>query len=388
MVDKGRTILLGAGASVEAGVPAARQMAQSVYAALGSRRGRDTQALDIAIAGLCVHQCVSRHDPFGEIDIEDLYEALLLLAKRDKHLLAPFVGTWSHTLLPSDRPELREPIGKFVKELAEGIRAASSGHGLGNELTLEQALLELISLATDDRARIFLEAAKLVREEVCRFCRIRSPEKVRYLMPLIVSSKRSPLWIASLNYDDTIEVSASVLGVPVDLGLCGATIGFNADSRLCLAKLHGSTDWWRNIQGEYERHEGYGYDPLMIFGSGNKLRVDGPYLDLLFAFRSRLEETESLYVCGYSFRDPHVNHLLLSWLRAKRMRRIQVVNPGLEVVPLLESIDRSLQISHQQSSWDVSKQISVLPLHVGEWIAQTFETDSIHDRPSGATEAT
>ena len=64
---------------------------------------------------------------------------------------------------------------------------------------------------------------------------------------------------------------------------------------------------------------------VVIFGGGNKLTVDGPFLDLIKAFQRRLEEHTTLVVIGYSFGDLHVNRLIERWLRRSSERNIIII---------------------------------------------------------------
>ena len=66
--------------------------------------------------------------------------------------------------------------------------------------------------------------------------------------------------------------------------------------------------------------------PAFVFGAGNKLRIDGPYLDLLRVFQRRLEEHEELLTVGYSFSDDHINGAINRWLRSSCMRSITVID--------------------------------------------------------------
>jgi hypothetical protein len=70
----------------------------------------------------------------------------------------------------------------------------------------------------------------------------------------------------------------------------------------------------------------------VIFGGGNKLTAEGPFLDLLIRFRDALRLHRDLLVVGYSFRDDHVNHCILTWLLSPQARRLTIVErPGFVV---------------------------------------------------------
>lgn len=70
-----------------------------------------------------------------------------------------------------------------------------------------------------------------------------------------------------------------------------------------------------------------GEAPGIILGSGNKLRIDGPFLPMLLEFQRWLNSAAHLIVCGYSMRDDHINHLLINWLTVTG-RKLTVIDPG------------------------------------------------------------
>lgn len=96
-----------------------------------------------------------------------------------------------------------------------------------------------------------------------------------------------------------------------------------------LEKAH--TEAWRRqdyeelsrISALLQRFE---YPPTVIFGGRNKLTAEGPYLDLLRAFREELSQISLLTVIGYSFRGPHVNEYVTRWLNVDPGNRMRVIN--------------------------------------------------------------
>ncbi len=105
-----------------------------------------------------------------------------------------------------------------------------------------------------------------------------------------------------------------------------------------LLKLHGSVDWSRvrdprapgaPLTAATVQRVPLGdmrSPPVIIFGGGNKLTVDGPFLDLMIAFKQRLEEHTTLVIIGYSFGDLHVNGLIERWLHRSKKRRIIIID--------------------------------------------------------------
>ena len=97
-------LLLGAGASSAAGVPAAYEMTRAITAKV-EERGHPTFAhiLHFVTGGLLFQAGVRNQDPFRGVDVEDLFSAVLLLADRRDLEAAPFIGSWLRRFL-SDRP--------------------------------------------------------------------------------------------------------------------------------------------------------------------------------------------------------------------------------------------------------------------------------------------
>jgi hypothetical protein len=211
---------------------------------------------------------------------------------------------------------------------------------------------------------------------------------VAYLLPLLASSKRTRLWIASLNYDNAIELAAKVSGVKIDVGIGGRrkSVKFDKSSHVCLAKLHGSVDWYLPPDGSVQILRGPSESPALIFGSGNKLRIDGPYLDLLFEFRSRLAEHSTLSVCGYSFRDAHVNHVLLSWLDEDKNRSVRVADMSMSKEDLVTNFASALPYGDHVDRRKLADRITLKNIKASKWIAEMSQLRG--ERPQRALQVT
>jgi hypothetical protein len=303
-------------------------MVEAIYTAVARD---DAEVMRVAMAGVRANRIVVEEEPFSDIDIEELYATLNLLADRNSSPLAPFVGAWSYNVQAIDRENnVGWDVSSVGRELARLLEAAGGNHGWthgthGFERALRDALKR-----NDGTGMVFHSAAETVLRRLLGLSHITEPEKVSYLTPLAEAGKAGPLWIASLNYDNAIELCAQQVGASVDVGVFKFPVEFEPSDSIKLIKLHGSVDW------EFGRDSGVGpcgsppsQRPVLVFGAGNKLQIEGPFLDLLFAFRSRLERTERLSVCGYSFRDAHVNHLIRNWLRSSATRTLAVSDPEL-----------------------------------------------------------
>ncbi len=166
-----------------------------------------------------------------------------------------------------------------------------------------------------------------------------------YFKPLLRRGENQVFTIASLNYDNTIELACASNNIPCATGLnaWNAFKGFPEPKEgIELLKLHGSVTWEKvnkrytpdlelpmprlEIKEQPRDAIHRGYEPAVIFGAGNKLTAEGPFLELLLAFRQRLEKHDQLVVIGYSFGDEHINDAIWRWLNRDIKRTLHVVD--------------------------------------------------------------
>lgn len=301
-------LLLGAGASKEAGIPDAKGMALEIIKKFNSdsRFEQEAAVLNFVNERLIAAARMSTSDPSIDcVDVEELYNAILLLSERDKLEIFPFVESW--------HPDLSK-----IKDLDE--------------------LLWSIML----RMEMMLEELTLIEDG----------KKLDYLKPILNLAKRHKrLFIATLNYDNGIELLSRVGGISCDTGIESWTkkgvFEFPNDG-IELIKLHGSNYWfWSKGVRTYDERLPHSkirfkshFDeklptsilvetPMVIFGQRNKLTAEGPFLDLLKQFDEQLQQTEILTVVGYSFRDPHINFYISKFLN-RYGGKIRIVDPSFE----------------------------------------------------------
>jgi hypothetical protein len=196
------------------------------------------------------------------------------------------------------------------------------------------------------KGRTFSEVNELMIRMLKEFVWIDSPERVAYLHPLMdLTIQRKRQVIASLNYDNSIELAAASRDIT-----CNTCIeewskkgSFDINQAgLHLLKLHGSIDWkWeQNPQAEelllphsiiskvdpVKLNEDE-FRPAVIFGHRNKLTAEGPFLDLLRAFQQELSKSKLLTVIGYSFGDDHINTYISHWLNFNQENCIRIIDP-------------------------------------------------------------
>lgn len=341
--------LLGAGASIDAGVPGSTAMTQQIVAALDTPRNRHqglTHALNYAIGAMIAHRTANGSNVYAGIDVEDLFTAVQMLSERESLEIAPFVQ-WSPALMSQGGGSL-PPF--FDKDFKEGVLKDRAFKGPGEMITKAlEALTGSKSASTDQlyarlQARLLSELTALVSV---------TDKEVDYLYPLL-QMRDNPVEIATLNYDRSIELLCERREVRLDTGISGWTGGgdwnWNENAEVHLLKIHGSIDWRIREEkglgglpetkvvtvGDPQADSGYSYNnslPGVVFGARGKLRADGPFLSMLREFENMLTRADRLLVVGYSFRDAHINVALTRWINSASSRDITVIDPAFNSDP-------------------------------------------------------
>lgn len=296
----GDLVLLGAGASVQAGVPAAFGMTDAIRQRL---EGQKHDGVDLGRVLDFVCERLSSHAGHSVLDVERVFSAIEMLSERETLEVSPFVEQWSRDVWPWQ-------------------------HGLGEQSS------DAVYAALRDR--MLTELRELVAT---------TWKRTSYLEPLVrFAAHPRRATIATLNYDLSIEGAGEAAGIEVHTGInqwvdSGGWDWPNEGARLL--KLHGSIDWaWEDDRPEdgrlpsrYIRQVSAATSgvraPAMVFGLRGKLRAEGPFLSLLAEFGSHLEMSSRLVVIGYSFRDDHVNQAIRRWTFEDRGRQIILIDPGI-----------------------------------------------------------
>jgi hypothetical protein len=380
-------ILLGAGASQEAGIPPAKKLVPKIRELLRQDPGRWSyvgRAIDTAIGGLMQYNA-TLGDPFAEVDIESLFATLDELGERRSNVLAPFVAAWSQPVDAAASETQEAQVNEVVRGLeadmeksaSDAIRAAELRRAPNIRLQrFRLALRDLFRSTSGTPSDPFQFATQLILQELLQLCWVADATRVEYLLPLVKATNRKRLWIATLNFDNTIELAAATAGVTCDLGITGdyRPIEFSNDSPLTLAKLHGSVNWSRPDPWRIEIKDRPDLGAALIFGAGNKLRVEGPYLDLLLAFRSKLETVNHLIVCGYSFRDDHINHTLVRWLQLNSSVRMSIYGLDISMQSVTANLNAHLGLTTLTKNritlppTFLATRAQIFNMKAGEWV--------------------
>ena len=361
MVDM---VLLGAGASVEAGVPMAHEMTKRVLEYCDGKSQQDIMYGHCAqllrnVIGMLLHEKGTRgQNPLTvDLDIEELVSTLEILRDRRYSRLRPF-AEWKRLIDLDDLARFLGPATTYpqqhpTRELLHHLRDSfeSDERGPGNDdFSLVREFSDQVRTLADPRMweHSLLAWALFFIQEYLDTVLWVNETRLAYLEPLVHLAKRQgALVIASLNYDNAVETvfrSAHTL-CQTHESTWRKTSEFPTKKQgATLLKLHGSVAWqyhngsWAESQVPREAVrcrpqpttplESWGNPPILIFGADNKLRATGPFLDLLFAYKQALKQADRLIAIGYSFRDDHVNVPIAAWFNSDANHNIVIVDPA------------------------------------------------------------
>jgi hypothetical protein len=287
--------LLGAGASVDAKIPASRGMIQELEELLeqdGDWRPYSHLYNFVKSAIVYADGIKGRFDQ-SNFNIERLVNTLDELLRSDEHPLFPFIGSWT--------PKLAEVSGNDLTLLGQFRRKI-----------VEQLSHHWVQLEYDEDAGYYKGLSAFQKEY------------------------QHPLRVFTLNYDLCVEKACADSGVERGFGdtrVWDWRIFDNEDqitNSIFLYKLHGSIDWVRETSGNLTyKDSGIPPEELeIIFGTTYKLQYMDPFLFFAYEFRKRTLTSAKLIVCiGYGFADDHINGIISQALNGRPERRLLVVSP-------------------------------------------------------------
>ena len=349
-------VLLGAGASADAGLPLTTALAEMIVRNVnasarlaGGALPNWVRALNFVYGSMVGYQAEDSSDPLQAVNIERLISALRLLQDSQAHEAAPFVAAWKPGALGVGTPEADAHLGgKALSAVSD-----SMGQSFGGDQEMADAIAAIAREATrGSNPREFEEAEEHLLSELSAV--LNNLKSVEYLYPLadLARSQAGGLDILTLNYDLTIERMAQETSTPIDRGIGSWKPGrllerSRADGLINLHKLHGSLDWELALDRrvtqppeilapESQRSGGEPVGnaapfrprtrPWIVVGDREKLATDGPTLELLHSATSALRSSTHLVVVGYSFSDAHINAMIRDWLAADESRTIGILD--------------------------------------------------------------
>jgi NAD-dependent SIR2 family protein deacetylase len=269
------------------------------------------------------------------VDAEELFNAVEALANRGSFEAGPFVAGW-HPLIDEMDTNQQADVKQAIKR---GLDSMIADLSYSSTDRAAQALTNAI--VGNARGSQFQTAASDMISTLKGMLRVKDASRIEYLSPLLAlhEEQSGGLLIATLNYDTLIEQLGAANSVEVNdcLDEWCRTGSVQKSEALTLLKLHGSINWIQEQDKSVRRENetdtksafgpSMGSRPALIFGGINKLRADGPYLEMLMEWRAHLDQCDHLVVIGYSFRDDHVNAIIDRWHRKDTKKRITIVDP-------------------------------------------------------------
>ncbi|MHC1563167.1 SIR2 family protein [Actinomycetospora sp. C-140] len=339
-VNRRAGFLLGAGSSVDAGLPMAADLTDII---IKGASVKNRNILEFVRSGIQMQRAAAAVDsnstePSSRVDSESLYNAVNDLVFRNQLDISPFVTAW-HPLLNSfqdrraDSREVENLLKKFQKETVAEARKTDRNPTISLTRSSRDLARRLTHAETPGLPQTILDQ---IRTDVVKAVYIDDAARVQYLQPLFTLSDRTsaPVAVATLNYDQCLELAGESFGVEVSDGISTAPgdreIDYGA-ARIKLIKLHGSSNWVRGSHGVTrvaQQSEALSYrSQAILFGGRNKLTAEWPFLELLWRWSQELQQCEDLCIIGYSYRDEHVNAILRNWLDDDPARRVFLIDP-------------------------------------------------------------
>ncbi|XDD54158.1 SIR2 family protein [Leptospira sp. WS4.C2] len=358
--DSEIVVLLGAGASIDAGIPGVFGLTQELYTNFTQLLPHKEYAHMFAyvVSGIQQNKTTTGRSPFEPPNVEEVISAIQLIATRQKLEADPFIASWDQKIQyfersrATDSSDLSRSLSSAFKNIFNQVESAfsetlesvekliegdtfaksfftkgrisnilsRSTYDLDNSIRDIEASLHKILTVRDkpvDNWKILYQYTHALLADIMW---LNDYTRCDYLNPLLnLSSKRTH--IVTLNYDTSIELLAKNQSIEISDGFDTNNIyksEFNSSMRIHYLKLHGSINWlWdfrRNATVKLELKPKENYMPSLIIGQREKLRSQGPFLDLLFEFRNKLKNVKQLISIGYSFSDEHINKYIQEWL--------------------------------------------------------------------------
>lgn len=347
-------LLLGAGASKDAGLPLTVQLAEMIIRK-ANNPGREydasppwVRALNFAYGSMVGYQSEEGSDPLRAVNIESLISALRLLQSAKDHEVAPFVSSWKPGALGIRSAISEERMGRRLIKALKGARGQEL-ESPRDEIAAAKAIAEIARSAiggAGNAGYLFATAEARILDYLLEI--LGAIKTVDYLEPIstLCENQSGGVDVITLNYDLTIEDLAKRTGTRIRRGVGewrpGRTIEFpEEDGLINLYKVHGSLDWVQeqtsslieppSIMTRIGLSASDGNPrgrPWIVIGEREKLSTDGPMLALMHAAEVALERATHLVVIGYSFSDNHINSLVRNWMAGDPSRTIGVVDPA------------------------------------------------------------
>lgn len=161
----------------------------------------------------------------------------------------------------------------------------------------------------------------------------------------LLANYRRPLDVFTVNYDTTVEVFCLTRNLQFNNGFRGIwrpDVLEEEETDLRLYKIHGSVTWWATDQGTIVEIpvKILGPETQLYYGARARTAVIYPYtptkglpqpaLDLLPLLRKRLLDSDLLVSAGYSFRDDEIRDIAVDAMRQNRKLALILIGPSAQ----------------------------------------------------------
>ncbi|MEO9279527.1 SIR2 family protein [Acinetobacter sp. WA-87] len=296
--DNTLLFILGAGSSIDAGIPTAYKMVSDFEDRI--KNDNELKKLYSYFKSAIIFQRgLKCYSPNVSVSIEEILNVIEALNLQEDNILYPYIGTWSQHFLKTSGADFEN-----VRKLDVKIR---------------ELLFSWITLNDYRKSKYFSNIGRLATD--------------------INTSIR----IFSLNYDICVEKAFRISDMRIETGISPETYEWSSlrfddlpDNEIpdaYLYKLHGSIDWEKQDSGLPKYSETpIKDDPQVIFGTAVKLRSLDPYLFNLYELRkySLHENLRFIVIIGYSFSDDHINRLIQQSLLQRKLIKLIIIAPDNE----------------------------------------------------------
>ena len=313
-------LLLGAGASVEAGIPDSKEMVQEIENLVSGKSPDWNRFRDLYYyIRSSIFYADGLEGKFGNdvpYNIERLVDVLEELSQKEGHTLYPFVGAWNQKLMDV------------------------AGKDFENVHKLRSSIIQILRKKWVD---------------------LRENEKAEYYRGLLrfQNEYEYPLRVFSLNYDLCVEKTCGFENVQRGFAKRAwewRLFDETSDDLppILLYKLHGSVDWYIADDGRVRYFDSTASieekQLALIFGTSYKLQYLDPFLYLAYELRRWTLDSARAIVCiGYGFNDEHINGILQQSLRQDRERKLlAVIGPVNETTATQEKKRISEQLEAKE----------------------------------------
>lgn len=315
MEIKGEHILflLGAGASIDAGIPISNQMVDDIENLIvNDHNWKPYKDLYFYLKS-SINYSDGILGKFNEhFNVERLLIVISEIEKRESNIMYPFIGTWNIRLL----------------DLA--------GHNFENIKSFH----------------------KLIRKQLNEWVGLRQYDKANYYQSFssLSTDIGNIMKVFTLNYDLCFE-NIVEKDKNIELGFTEETNEWHQSNfeniegkHYNLYKLHGSIDWYLQ-ESKLHKSQKIESEPELIFGIQHKMTSVDPYFYYSSILRNAcFNEAKLIVVIGYSYADDYVNVILSQALNSRSELRIINVAPlfGKKLDDEIDFIVRRLNITDKE----------------------------------------